>query len=102
MSSTATLQKTEFLILQVWRALAAFIVMAGHVNNEALSVSKNTGIEYGYIRYPSAVGSIFFSSSVDLSSFMPVVSWQVAGEAGKILSPAASSASLRFTGSTQR
>lgn len=54
-------QKMHFLTVQAWRALAAFVVMAGHVNNEALAIARETGMEYPFSRYPSAVGvDIFF------------------------------------------
>jgi peptidoglycan/LPS O-acetylase OafA/YrhL len=55
------IEKSNFLVLQVWRALAAFIVMAGHANNEALMIAKKTGEFYPLSRYPSGVGvDIFF------------------------------------------
>jgi peptidoglycan/LPS O-acetylase OafA/YrhL len=51
----------HFLVLQAWRALAAFLVVAGHANYEALSVMKSTGMPYSYIRYPGGTGvEIFF------------------------------------------
>jgi exopolysaccharide production protein ExoZ len=53
--------KATLLRLQSLRALAAFIVMAGHVTHEAETISEETGRFYNYIPYPNAVGvDIFF------------------------------------------
>ena len=56
-----TKQTTTLYVLQAWRALAAFVVAFGHTTNEALTIAKQTGVDYGYIPYPNAVGvDIFF------------------------------------------
>lgn len=53
--------RPKLLVLQALRALAAFIVMAGHVTHEAETISEATGRAYDYIPYPNAVGvDIFF------------------------------------------
>ncbi len=52
--------RDTFLLLQSWRALAAFIVMAGHTTHEALTISQKTGAPYTYIPYPNAVGVDMF------------------------------------------
>ncbi|MCC6598986.1 MAG: acyltransferase [Alphaproteobacteria bacterium] len=74
-------KKTSFMVLQVWRALAAFIVMAGHANNEAMNIAKNTDMFYPFSRYPSGVGvDIFFV----ISGFVIVyASRNLIGRAGR-------------------
>lgn len=48
-------------LLQVLRALAAFIVTAGHVMHEAHTISNGQGSDFNYIPYPNGVGvDIFF------------------------------------------
>jgi peptidoglycan/LPS O-acetylase OafA/YrhL len=70
----------SLLRLQSLRALAAFIVMAGHVTHEAETISDATGKLYNYIPYPNAVGvDIFFVVSGFVILF---ASRKIIGQAG--------------------
>lgn len=59
--SPARKEEERFLIVQVWRALAAFIVVAGHANFESLALAQKTGWAFHFFPYPPSVGvEIFF------------------------------------------